>query len=459
MKRLVLASTVALTLLLGCGSTPPRAHIVKDIVPGPEHSIPDGLADLDGVLYFVAMDGASAIALWRSDGTEKGTVRVAPVPPNGPAIGCARARCNPLTSGTRLHGIGHRLFFAAADAAHGAEPWTSDGTLQGTSMLEDIDPGRGDSRPDDFVDVSGRAVFTAYQADTTVSGLWISDGTPGGTHLIKDFGPIPAGASLRNAASMGNKVVFGADDGVHGFEPWVTDGTESGTLMLRDINPSGTPSRTSSERFSGPSDFTTLLPGGPVYFTAFDGVSMGLWRTDGTIRNTVPVRPGIRTVLGQAGNQLYLAAGDPLNGGELWVSDGTAEGTRFVSRIQLDRIEPSDFTALGNLVVFASNDGVHGMQPWRSDGTPQGTFMLREIETPSASLGNEPPVRAGDRAYFAAGSGSDCALWSTDGTPAGTQRVVGAEGLCPSHLTRSGERLFFTATNAASGNELWVVEP
>src|SRR5207302_354153 len=44
-------------------------------------SSPTSITDVNGVAYFAATDGASGIELWKSDGTDTGTVRVADINP------------------------------------------------------------------------------------------------------------------------------------------------------------------------------------------------------------------------------------------------------------------------------------------------------------------------------------------------------------------------------------------
>jgi ELWxxDGT repeat protein len=54
-----------------------------------------------------------------------------------------------------------KLFFAADDGTHGAGPWTSDGTAAGTKLVDDINPGSGDSSPGalGFSNVAGTLYF------------------------------------------------------------------------------------------------------------------------------------------------------------------------------------------------------------------------------------------------------------------------------------------------------------
>lgn len=55
--------------------------MVKDINPGIEDSEPYFLTDVDGTLFFWADDGSSGWELWKSDGTESGTLMVKDINP------------------------------------------------------------------------------------------------------------------------------------------------------------------------------------------------------------------------------------------------------------------------------------------------------------------------------------------------------------------------------------------
>ncbi|HEV7766654.1 MAG TPA: carboxypeptidase regulatory-like domain-containing protein [Thermoanaerobaculia bacterium] len=65
--------------------------------------------------------------------------------------------------------------------------------------------------------------------------LWRSDGTPEGTMLLKDIAPGQRDAQPAQFVRIGDRVLFSANDGIHGREPWITDGTTEGTRMVRNI--------------------------------------------------------------------------------------------------------------------------------------------------------------------------------------------------------------------------------
>jgi ELWxxDGT repeat protein len=68
---------------------------------------------------------------------------------------------------------------------------------------------------------------------------------------------------------------------------------------------------------------------------------------------------------------------------ELFVSDGTPEGTRLVREIfpgsnPFDPA-PSQLIALGNRVYFTADDSIHGNELWVTNGTAEGTMMVLDI--------------------------------------------------------------------------------
>jgi ELWxxDGT repeat protein len=66
---------------------------------------------------------------------------------------------------------------------------------------------------------------------------------------------------------------------------------------------------------------------------------------------------------------------------ELHVTDGTVAGTRLVKDIfpgdNLFDPKPSDLTDVNGKMFFVADDGDHGRELWISNGTAQGTRMVR----------------------------------------------------------------------------------
>jgi len=122
------------------------------------------------------------------------------------------------------------------------------------------------------------------------------------------------------------------------------------------------------------------------------------------------------------GDRMFLFASDGEHGDELWVSDGTEEGTYLVKDINLGEIGsfctdnlnrnfPHD--DLNGYLFFAADDGEHGCELWMSDGTETGTFMIQDINSGSESSYPEYLAATDNTLFFMADDGiHGSELWS-----------------------------------------------
>jgi ELWxxDGT repeat protein len=161
-------------------------------------------------LFFAADDGARGDELWESNGTLLGTNLVADINP-GPASSIP----------SYLTNVGGTLFFKANDGTHGAELWRSGGTAQSTTLVKDINPGAASALNsyETLVNANGTIFFKATDG-THGSELWQSNGTAAGTVMVKDLNPGPNGSDPYYMTNINGTLVFSADDGVRGQELW-----------------------------------------------------------------------------------------------------------------------------------------------------------------------------------------------------------------------------------------------
>ena len=155
---------------------------------------------------------AAADQLWQTDGTAAGTREVAVVPGGI----------------DHLTGFAGRAYFTTADAGHGTELWSTDGTT--TGLFADVDPGTASSAPD-LLTGSGTRLY--FVADDGAHGreLWSTDGTAAGTALVVDAAPGPDGGDPRQlSAGADGTVTFAADDGCHGTVLWRTSAGPSAVV-------------------------------------------------------------------------------------------------------------------------------------------------------------------------------------------------------------------------------------
>lgn len=305
------------------------------------------MATINNQLFFLLFSlDAQQSGLWHSDGTAEGTQLV-----------------KPLQAGSELLAINNTLYFPVYTTELATEVWKSDGSAAGTTLLKDINPGAGDARPMLFTNVNGTLFFRAGDG-LHGEELWKSDGTTTGTVLVKDIFPGPDGSVIDWPTVVNNRLFFVSNDrATVNYEVWVSDGTAAGTFMLKDIQPDA--------------HIPTLQPG---------------WLT-------------------AMGNNLLFVANDvTTNGEELWISDGTTNGTTLLKDINpgVASSVPSYLTNVNGIGLFAATDGSGQRMLWRTDGTAAGTQQLQKL-TPQANLYNlqQPAfVAAGDHIFFSADNGA-----------------------------------------------------
>jgi ELWxxDGT repeat protein len=440
--------------------------MVTDVNPaGGGLYYPRAVAELGGTLVFTTgrnfadLQQVHVEHLWRSDGTTVGTAMLAPIGPAPPELFQSFPGPSLVVNGT--------LFFTSNDGTDGLELWKTDGTIGGTTIVKDINPGAGSSYPASLTDFNGTLFFTDNDG-TDGEQLWKSNGTAAGTIMVTDLNSSGGGVSPTPLMDFNGLLTFIANDGVHGSELWKSDGTSSGTAMVADINPGAVGSYPGRSLYGGGLPLTAI--NGSLVFSANDGThGEQLWKSDGTAAGTSMVKDINTTTMGSHPNDfvpfngaVYFAANDGVHGSELWRSDGTATGTTMVADINPGAAgsDPGYLTVFNGLLFFVANDGVHGSELWRSDGTATGTNMVADIN-PGSGGSNPYYLTVFDGAlFFEATDGVDGEqLWKTDGTAAGTVMVTDVNssggGLYPVNLTDVNGTLFFSGYDPSHGQELW----
>ena len=274
-------------------------RLLKDINPGGVSSFANSFARFGNRVVFAASDGVNTSALWITDLTETGTVMIKALgtlawptgftefagrvvfsahvggydttwESDGTAAGTQQVgsfawapfgECNgklyfnygnaglavvdPIThQRTRVGSTQPRegycfnnvWYFRSGDAGHGAELWRSDGTVSGTHMVADMNPGTLDSSPNGFVSIGSALLF---KATTAASGeeLWRTDGTTGGTVLVKEVAPYAPSGGLGTLYTLNGIAYFQANTPGIGLELWMSDGTGAGTRPIRELFP------------------------------------------------------------------------------------------------------------------------------------------------------------------------------------------------------------------------------
>lgn len=312
--------------------------------------------------------------------------------------------------------------------------------------------------------------------------------------LVKDIYPLSGDAGITQMSSIGDKVVFRANNGTNGTELWISDGTEAGTVILKDINIGDQFKSSFPSNFRKYKDFVT--------FEANDGgQNAKLFRTNGTERGTFQIWDRRYNETSYNGlteyslpvfistkipceiivdSTIYWLVGD-INGTSLIIKDFNNDKVKTV----LDRNITTDIVRFGGpflpqyldaksyVVRFGDKwlfnaEDRNGYGLYVSDGTTRGTVKLLSMEEKIAIIVAETPT--GLLAFFAFnGGGNGRELWKTDGTVNGTKMVKNiAPGSRSSidyqdnliqgqniqgYSVKNG--IVFKANDVANGRELW----
>jgi ELWxxDGT repeat protein len=212
------------------------------------------------------------------------------------------------------------------------------------------------------------------------------------------------------------------------------------------------------------------VAGDKLFFTGDAGIGLELYVSDGTPEGTYLVKD-IATgsqgsdpmYLTAVNNILYFSATQWSAGGrELWRSDGNLHGTYRVKDIikGSGSSNPTELENVNGIVYFAANEGIHGYELWKSDGTEAGTVLVKDVR-PGSTLSSSPKeiTNVNGTVYFTAVDGNGRELWKSDGTAAGTVLVkdiyLGTSNSSPDNLFAVGSTLYFGANNGTNGRELW----
>lgn len=352
-------------------------------------------------------------------------------------------------------------FLVTNDSNHGYELWRTLGTSASTIMVKDINPGIGNAfstfNQVEIASIGNKIIFAANDG---VNGteIWTSSGSAVGTAMLKDIKAGSSGSFPRFFTEYNNEVYFSAN-GPEGYELWKTDGTTAGTVLVKDIiTPFG----------SEPKDLTVFK--GELYFVIKDrnnNSKYELWKTNGTNTGTLRVSDSASNLLSirslmASGDNLFFSGTTANEGVELWASDGTKVGTRLVKELTANpNNDPRLMIDFKGKVFFTVYDGIL-KTIYESDGTAAGTKPM--ITFPDGIYSAFFKVFKNKFYFVARHNSTKYDIWASDGTNDGTRKVTNLDAIqahLPNNLFVSNNRLFFRAQNKADGNnayELYVTD-
>lgn len=373
-------------------------ELLTDVARATKTSLPRQLArGPSGTMFFVAYDDAG-VSMWRSDGTGEGTFRLASFVDDFHGLFIPRVTC------------GNRFYYSTISG-----PAPSLWSVDGAGALQLVLPLAGGSGH-----CAGSAFVLGNNAD-----LYATSGTPESTILLKSFPSV-----IDRVMAAGEHVLVSVAGDV-----WISDGTIAGTKAL-----ALPPEVQGDVRVIGSS-------GSRTFFTCLSG----LWLLDRQTGMTTRVAASwpsseVNAVLGQ---RLFT-----LSAGQLWQTDGTPSGTSAFARgVSASRV------LVAEPYLYFMGSTPSGTALYRTDGTEAGLQQVRQGMVGQltaagphiflAGRNEADPYRAQGLWVFLNHASVPVQIEYGPFTTASTREI-------PTELVVSGTRVFFAATAAFAGAELWA---
>lgn len=373
-------------------STEVGTQIMVDLDPGVKSSRFAEMVVFDSNIYFTAYANSDGVLrLYKSDGTSAGTFEIL-LPGERPGY-----RANPC----KLTVTADKLYFEGY-----TKLWVSDGTIAGTNTLfsnnneivssvSNLTPlGKklifrsngflfvsegtnestkkliNDSNPDlsflpsHLLNFNGEVYYFVRDFASNVfdNMLCATDGVINNIRVVKKVeGEVNSRDFIIDQAV--NKFYFSVNHTLNSFELWSSVGTATGTNIVKEISVSGNIGKLSS---------ATLPDKLLIFISEYNptGEKIYLWASDGTIQGTKEILNEIgnwrRNSTVVLENKLYFNPYTRNYGNELWVTDGTTDGTSMVR----DYRTGTKSSVIGNLILFDDQlifwriDDIHGTEPW-----------------------------------------------------------------------------------------------
>lgn len=342
-------------------------------------------------IYFFAGGADSKQNLYETDGTELGTKQIT-------TSGLASAIPNGRDREAFVE-FNNELYFIANDYINGSELWKTDGTEAGTVMLKEINPAKGmydNSSEIRQLTVMGNTLYFFANETATDDSLqiWKTNGTTAGTEKIvsykvnNDLSLYSLTATATNLYYTYNSSLYKCDGTAAGISLFIAGNSPEhltsfkGELLFLTTKSSPVPTASICITSNDTQGYTILKEATPseintsinstyyyqmnivddkLYFDiSIAGPITQLWQSDGTLAGTILVKAIPQTdgyIQSQQfikhNNEVYFTT--ELNGDRyLNKTNGTVAGTQRLSTIGVKEV--NYLTSVDKVLFFASLD-------------------------------------------------------------------------------------------------------
>ncbi len=259
-------------------------------------------------------------------------------------------------------------------------------------------------------------------------------------------GYVSNGYQIRNIASMNNKIIYAASS-LEMLAVYAVTGNENGALLL--------------DEFSEVSDFAVF--GDKVVFKGRKDAGFNLWITDGTQQGTIQISNVGVGYIAVFNNKIYFTSGNTI-----YYTDGTLQGTQLLLSVPGTEGQiPFAYSILFLKVVNNKLIYYYYGQLGVSDGLSSTVeFLSDNSAMPITGAYATVEVVNNKLVFINASEDFGHELWTTDGTDANTGLLKDIyEGTSSSfeeqnhnlvpRFTESNGKLYFVA-NKGTGRSVWV---
>lgn len=344
--------------------------------------------------------------LWKSDGTEAGTVLLKRFDERGITAEGIMITTDQYEANNRSLS-GNEMYFNGYTGNGGRKIWKTDGTAAGTVLV-------ADKSANAFTRLNGEVYFISDFK------LWKISGANNSIEMINV--PNIFMVSTFRMAAFKNKLYFMGFDETNGVELWTSDGTPSGTKLFVNTSPL-------TNNVYSLTSFMLVTTDDYLLFSTLHNESMNtrhtLYKTDGTIAGTVQISPVDALDAGSSSGSMFSKTN------ELFHCFNLNQRTIFRSNYQEGghSIVPLGNYMASNLVDYKGTAWYSGgttsmsgnndfAEPHRSDGLQDiKTFDLVTMMQGTNNVGSNPFGfhEQNGKLYFFAGLSNSMKLYEFQG--------------------------------------------